>query len=63
MRKSRFEDVSPFERAIKVMTLVKTSDAYTSGLTEIFSLDNLFWRVSGLLSDLEAAVERRLLSA
>ncbi|WP_158807082.1 hypothetical protein [Beijerinckia sp. L45] len=61
MRNSRFEDVSPFGRAMKAMTLVKSTDLYTSGLIEIFSLDGLFWRVSGLLSDLEAAVERRLL--
>lgn len=63
MRKSRFEDVSYFGRTSKGVTSFKSNDTHPVGLVRIFTLDGLFWRVSALLSDLDAAVEKRLLSA
>lgn len=63
MRTNRFDDVSTFGRAINAMNLLKSGNGRTRPMARIFTLDGLFWRVSGLLSDLDAAVEKRLLSA
>ena len=60
MRKTRFEDVTPVERAISAIALIKLQFRELAGATRTLVLDGLFWRVSALLSDLDAAVERRL---
>ena len=63
MRKSRFDDVSIVDRAARAVGLIKSSGLDAVGAVRTFLLDGLFWRISALLSDMDAAVERRLPSA
>lgn len=60
MRKTRFEDVTPVERAINAITLIKLQLLDLVAATRTLVFDGLFWRVSAMLSDLDAAVEKRL---
>jgi hypothetical protein len=63
MRNSHFEDVAPLGRAFQVVNSFLFLRFDNPRLARLFTIDGLFWHVSGLLSDLDAAVEKRLRNA
>lgn len=61
MRLPLTEGMSPFERILRT----RTADAYRRRRIQpaLFSLEDVLWRLSAFLSDLDAVLERRLASA